>query len=880
MKHWHALKMDELFEKLKSSSKGLENEEIADRQKEYGLNVLAKESGHPWIRLLIAQFTNIMAVILIVAMVVSFLAKESIDAFAIGAIILLNAGIGFLQEYRAEKAVEALQKMAAPLALVLRSGKTLQIDAKELVPGDLVFLEEGAQVPADIRLIEASQLQAIESSLTGESQSVDKAPGSIEHHQSLGDLSNMMFMGTVISRGHGLGLVVSTGMKTELGKIAHMVQSEHAGPSPLQLQLSHLSRWIAIVVVSLSVLLFISSIFLGRDPLEMFLLSISLAVSVIPEGLPTIITLTLALGVQKMARNKAIVRRLAAAETLGGTTAICTDKTGTLTQNQMTVKALYVGGRTIEVSGQGYEPKGDLFENGKTLPHFEELDELLRAAALCNNAKLFQNQDVWTISGDPTEACLLTLTQKSGLDINILLKENPREQELVFDSDRKLMSTLHGERMYTKGAPDAILEACTHIQIDGEIQALTKPKKDNILKMYEQYAASAYRVLGFAKKQINDHKEFTEEHLVFLGLAGMMDPPREEVKAAIEECKKAHIKVVMITGDHALTAQAIGKSIGLYENGDAIMTGAELEQLSESELFKKVEKIKIYARVNPAHKVKILKALQAHKHVVAMTGDGVNDAPALKSADIGIAMGITGTDVSKQASQMILTDDNFSTIVHAIENGRVVYRNIKKSIRCLLSANAGEVLAVSALLIMGHESPLLPLQILWINLMTDALPALALGVDTGEKDIMSLKPRKTGASLWKEVLGFSIVAGVLCTILCIFLYLKELSEGSSIGYIRTLIFTSIVVFELLSVFSARFEDKHYFTDFFKNKALLASIVLSFMLQILALRLGFLQKILGTQVLENEDWVWMLGLSLIGIVILEIWKSFRPKAIHV
>lgn len=880
MKQWHALKIEEVFEKLKSSSKGLENTEIKDRQKEYGLNILEKEAGHPWLRLLIAQFTNIMAVILMVAMVVSFLAKESIDAFAIGAIILLNAGIGFLQEYRAEKAVEALQKMAAPLALVLRSGKTIQVDAKELVPGDIVFLEEGGQVPADIRLLEASQLQAIEASLTGESQGVGKEPGCIDHHQSLGDLSNMLFMGTVISRGHGLGLVVNTGMATELGKIAHMVQNEHAGPSPLQLQLSHLSRWIAIFVLCLAGLLFASAIISGRDPFEMFLLSISLAVSVIPEGLPTIITLTLALGVQTMAKNKAIVRRLAAAETLGGTTVICTDKTGTLTQNQMTVKALYVGDRSIEVSGQGYEPKGDLFENGKALTHFLELDELLEGAVLCNNSKLFQSKDAWTISGDPTEACLLTLAQKGGLDTNLLIKERPREQELVFDSDRKLMSTLHGEKMFTKGAPDSILEACTHIQINGEVKVLTKAKKEAILKINADYAASAYRVLGFAKKHVSEPSDFKETGLVFLGLAGMMDPPRAEVKAAIEECKKAHIKVVMITGDHALTAQAIGKSIGLYEKGDLIMTGAELEQLSEAQLFKQVEKIRIYARVNPTHKVKILKALQAHKHVVAMTGDGVNDAPALKSADIGIAMGITGTDVSKQASEMILTDDNFSTIVHAIENGRVVYRNIKKSIRCLLSANAGEVLAVSTILLLGYDSPLLPLQILWINLMTDALPALALGIDSGEKDIMNLKPRKSGASLWKEVLGFSIIAGILCTILCVFLYIKELNQGSPLGYIRSLIFTNIVVFELLCVFSARFEDKHYFTHFFKNKALLASIILSLGLQILALNLGFLQKILGTQSLQIEDWLWTFGLSVIGVIALEIWKSFRPKTTHV
>ena len=867
-----------ILKELKSSPKGLIKGDVSRRQKTYGLNEIKSVSKNPWWKILLEQFTNLMVFILLLALGVSLIAQEYVDAIAIGIILLINTIIGFFQEYKAEKAVEALKKMTAPLAVVIRNGESLQVDARELVPGDIIVLQEGSQVPADARLLECNQLQTIESSLTGESHPVDKSTDLVKKFESLGDLNNMVFMGTVINRGHGLAVVTGTGMKTEFGSIAHMVDHEDSGPTPLQKQLHKLSRFMGFVAIGIILLLLITSLYKGVDPIEIFFLSISIAVSVIPEGLPAVITLTLAIGVQKMARQKAIVRKLAAAETLGSTSVICSDKTGTLTQNQMTVQHLYLEGKNLQVTGIGYSPIGEIMDGNDSAKNSVALELLLKASALCNNARLVKEKPgTWSVLGDPTEGCLLTLAEKGGIQVLELQKKFPRTNELIFDSERKRMSTVNDSKLFTKGAPDAILEVCTHIQMGKEVKPLTEALKKSIAEQNEIYAKQAFRVLGFAYKDLSraEEKSPKEESMIFLGLAGVIDPPREEVKAALEKCKSAQIKVVMITGDHAITAEAVGRNIGLYEEGDLIITGKELETMSDEELQSVVEKVRIFARVNPAHKVKILKALQSKGHVVAMTGDGVNDAPALKSADIGIAMGITGTDVAKAASKIILMDDNFSTIVKSIESGRSIFQNIKKFIRFLLSANIGELLIIVILYFMEYPIPLIPLQILWINLLTDSFPAIALGMDPDDKELMLEKPRDPKESIWKELIQSSLVSGVLATGICFFLYMKNIDE-LELNYTRTIVFTTMVVFELFLVFSIRFTKGHYFKNFFSNIYLLLGVFLGFAFQLLAVYVPFFQRFLETHPLNLIDWLWIVIPCIGSMVILELFKFFSNK----
>lgn len=875
----HAISIKKVLKELNTSEKGLSKKEANSRLIKYGLNEIQQIGGTTWYKILFLQFTNIMVIILMLAAVVSYVIGEHIDAYAIGVIIIINAVIGFSQEFRAEKAVEALKKMAAPNAIVIRNKEVLKIDAKKLVPGDIILLEEGSHIPADARLIQATQLQTIEASLTGESLAAHKTIDPIKKFDSIGDLHNIVFLGTMVSQGHGLAVVTKTGMSTEFGKIANMVQQETDAKTPLQKQLDKLTKTLAITVLGIAGILFAFSFVTGRDPVEMFILSVSLAVSVIPEGLPAVITLTLAIGVQKIAKKNAIIRKLPAAETLGSTSVICTDKTGTLTQNQMTVQVIWANNKLFNVSGTGYQPKGTFSFKGKKLYplNVPELEMIIRTAALCNNAKLLKNKKHWDITGDPTEACLLTMAQKAGMDLHKLEHSFPRKDELIFDSERKRMSTLNQGSLYSKGATDNILSICTHIKINGRITKLSTGKKKEILKENEKLAKSAYRILSFAYKE---HKgKIKEEKMVFLGMVGMIDPPRSSVIKAIQTCKSAHIKVIMITGDHALTAKAIGSEIGLFDKGDKIITGAELEKMSLTNLKKIVEKVRIFARVNPAHKVKILKALKAKGHIVAMTGDGVNDAPALQSADIGVAMGVTGTDVAKEAAEMILTDDNFATIVQTIESGRTIYRNIKKFIRFMLSANFDEILLISIIFVLGDPIPFLPLQILWVNLLTDALPAIALGTDVPDKDIMKLKPRNPKANIWNELISFSLIAGILSTIVSLIIYYTNLGTHS-IEHTRTMMFTTIVVFEMMLVFSVRFGYAHYFTHFFKNKLLLFGVALSILFQLMAIYLAPFQKVLQTEALTSQDWTLILSISVGAILIIEIWKHFRKRPNHV
>lgn len=875
MSYWYKKSIDETLSTLKvEANQGLSSQEVLDRLQKYGLNMIEEVDGKKWYHLVFEQFTNVMVVILMIAMIVSFAVGERIDAAAIGVIVIINAIVGFIQEFKAEKAIEALRNLTAPNAVVIRNGEIQSIAAKNLVPGDIVIIEEGKFVPADARLLEEAELQTNESSLTGESNPIEKHLKPITKDCSIGDQKNMVFMGTTITKGHGKAVVVSTGMQTGFGSIANMVQTEQSGKTPLQIKLDKLSKYLAMIVIFIILLLFVSAVISGRDITEMLLLSITLAVSVIPEGLPTVITLTLAIAVQKMSKQNAIVSKLPAAETLGSTSVICTDKTGTLTQNQMTVQKVYVNDTEIDVSGVGYDPIGNFAVGSKkfAVKKSQEFLMLAKCAALCNNSQLIDDNG-YSILGDPTEGCLLTMVQKSGL--KILGRDNPRIKELVFDSNRKRMSTVNqidGKQvLLTKGAPDSIFKICNRILEDGKIRKITKSDLAKLDEINEKYASEAYRVLAFAYKESGDE----EADMIFVGMVGIIDPPRPEVKSAIELCKKAHISVVMITGDHALTAKSVGKKIGLISDKNKVLTGDELAAMTDFELEKVVEEIKIFARVNPEHKVRILKALQAKDYIVAMTGDGVNDAPALKSADIGVAMGITGTDVSKEASKMILTDDNFATIVKAVENGRIVYANIKKFVRFLLSANFGEILIVATIVLLGYPSPILPLQILWINLLTDALPAVALGFDGAEKGLMQQKPRSQKEGILKELIGIALFAGAVATVVCLFVYFKYLDQ-LPIDHVRSLVFTTIVMFELIVVFSLRSEKDFFWKKMFSNWYLVIAVLLSFAAQIAALYTPSLQNILETVPLGLNDWIIILTASLIGFTVVELWKIFRIR----
>ncbi len=869
------------LKELKSSEQGLSRNEVKKRLAKYGRNEIKEGKKITWLQILLAQFKNIMVVILIIAVAISLLAGELLDAGAIFVIVIVNAVIGFVQEYKAEKTIEAMKKMTAAQALVVREGKTFKIDAKDLVPGDIIVIEEGANIPADARLLQSNELNTIEASLTGESTPVQKNIEPLKSFKSIGEMQNIVFLGTRVAKGHGMAIVVTTGMNTEFGKIAGLVQNQTQTQTPLQKKLNHLSKVLAAFVIVLCALNFGLALFLKKDFVEMLILNISLAVSVIPEGLPAVITLTLAIGVQRLAKQNALVRKLPAAETLGSVSVICTDKTGTLTQNEMTVQKIYTNATEFSVTGVGYEAKGEILKDGAKVPVYsiQEMTYLFTSGVLCNNSRLILDKGEIGVSGDPTEACLITVAEKWGIKVEDLPKKFPRLDEIVFDSERKRMSTKNkiGDEFFllTKGAPDTVLAVCDKISINGKELKLDAKRKKEILKINEKYADSALRVLGFAYKRLKEKEKGTETEMVFLGLMGMIDPARPEVKAAVEKCKTAGIDVVMITGDHANTAVAIGKEIGIFEKGDEFLTGAELEKMSVSQLAKIVHKIKIFARVNPIHKVKILEALKKNGKIVSMTGDGVNDAPALQKADIGVAMGITGTDVSKEASDIILTDDNFATIVASIESGRVIYENIKKFIRFLLSANFDELIVISAVFLMGYPIPLLPLQILWINLLTDALPAVALGVDTADKEIMKQMPRSPNSNIFRELLNFSIVAGLIAATLGFFMFMYYY-ESHGIEYARTMVFTSAVIFELLLVFSVRYENRHYFTNFFTNKFLLIGISISLLLQILVLYLPFTQNIFETVPLKLEDWRNILIASAAGILVIEFWKLCTSK----
>lgn len=858
----HALPVDKVFAALQSSEEGLTSHEAEKRIHQYGLNELPTKAKINFLKILLRQFSSPLVIILIAALVISIFIGEKVDALVIGAIVLINSLLGFFQEERAEKALEALQKLASSKATVIRDGKEAILDSKYLVPGDVVILKSGDKVPADARWIEVHDLETQEAALTGESQPIEKKIEALTEKTELADRNNMAYASTIISSGRGKAMVAYTGLKTEVGKIADIIKETQDKTTPLQKKLRDLGKYISIAVMIVAVFIFATGALSGLGVTEMFLTALALAVAAIPEGLPAIITISLAHGVQRMVKKKALIRKLPSVETLGSVNVICTDKTGTLTHNEMTVTKIWVNDKTYDVTGSGYERKGVfLHEKEEAAP--EELELLLKAGALCNDAE-FESSKKNSVIGDPTEAALLVSAEKMGFKRDGLEHTEPRVDEISFTSERKMMTTIHktkkGLISYTKGAPDIVLERCNKILVQGKVYRLDRHKKKEILGFNELFAGHALRVLSFAFKNDIAGKEHAESDMIFIGLQAMIDPPRAEVKEAIKKCEEAGIRVVMITGDHIITAKAIAEQLGIF--GKAV-TGQELDELRS--LDAEIERINIFARVNPEHKLKIVTALKRKGYVVAVTGDGINDAPALKKGDIGIAMGVTGTDVAKEASDMILTDDNFTSIVNAIEEGRGIYDNIRKFVNYLLSSNLAEVLVIFLGMIIfaplfGLGLPLTPIHILWINLVTDGLPAIALGLDPFAEGIMKRKPRKTKEPIiTKEMLVNILVLGSVMAIMILALFWLYKDSLKA----QTVAFTALVVFELVRLHMIR---SQYRLPIFSNLFLISAVAVSFLLQIVILYIPAFADAFGVVPLEFLDWVWIItaALSLVGI----------------
>jgi len=810
---WHASEVAEALERLETNTSGLSQEEAASRLKQYGFNELAAVGKISPLTILFRQFKSILILILVGATIISLVTGHGVDAVVIFAIVLVSAVLGFTQEYRAERALEALKKMLSPNAVVIRDGKEATIPIREIVPGDILVLREGDKPPADARLIETTSLQINEASLTGESMPVFKETITLSGDAPILDRKNMVFSGTEVTSGKGKALVVATGMNTEFGKIAKQVTVVVKEETPLEKRTKELGKWLGIAALSISVSVMILGTFRGMPLIKVVLFGIALAVAAVPEALPAVVTGNLAIGMHRMAKRNALVRKMPAVETLGSVTVICSDKTGTLTKGEMTVRKIYAGTEMINVTGVGYEPKGEFHAEGDgNILQSENFSLLMKASLLCNDAELMVEKDKWRIRGDTTEGSLIVAAAKDGFQQTELKKQYPRVGELPFSSERKRMTTVHstphGDQMVLmKGAPEIVLERCAYMHGLDRVEKLTERRRKEILSIQEEMARGALRVLGVAYKKTPDSiTNFDEKTLendqIFLGLTGMMDPPREEAIKAVEVCKQIEIKPVMITGDHKLTAMAIAKETGIYQEGDIVLTGEDLERMIDEEFEEIVEKVSVYARVSPTHKLKIVQAWKKKGQVVAMTGDGVNDAPALKHADIGVAMGITGTEVSKEASDLVLADDDFATIVDAIEIGRWIYDNIKKYLTYLLQANLVEIAVLSIAVLAGYPLPLLPVQILYINLATDGLPAIALGVSPSDPDIMKRPPRNPKETVFtKDVKSFLLRAVLIEVPILLWIFLSSLPQGEEIA--QTRLFLVLVFFELVLALNCR-----------------------------------------------------------------------------
>lgn len=860
-------------------SSGLTSEEARNRLDKYGMNRLKGKPKKSIVSLFFAQLKDMLIYVLLGAAVITIFIGEYVDAIIILLVVLLNAVIGVVQESKAEKAVEALQKMTTPRSLVRRNGELKEINSEEVVPGDILVLDAGRYIPADLRLLESANLQIEESALTGESVPSNKDAKDIysDPKTPIGDQSNMAFMSTLVTYGRGEGIVIATAMETEIGKIAKILDEDNDEMTPLQKRMDELGKTLGYLAMGICALIFIIAIIQKRDLFEMLLTAISLAVAAIPEGLAAIVAIVLALGVTRMSKINAIVKKLPSVETLGSVNIICSDKTGTLTQNKMTVVKHYTLHNLKDVSGTA---TGLIASNDET--------DLIKSLVLCSDATYENEQG----TGDPTEVALIILGNKYDLTRIKLNAAHKRVSENPFDSDRKLMSTLNvekdGYRVHTKGAIDNLLKISSHALVDGKLIPLTEELKADYLKITEVMSDDALRVLGVAYKDtdsIIDPKEM-EKDLIIIGLVGMIDPPRLEVKDSIREARNAGITPIMITGDHKNTAVAIAKELGIADSITQSLTGAEIDEISDEEFSSQINNYKVFARVSPEHKVKIVRAFKAHGNIVSMTGDGVNDAPSLKYADIGVAMGITGTDVAKGASDMILTDDNFTTIVHAIEEGRNIYNNIKKAVIFLLSCNLGEVITIFLSILFYWPIPLLPTQILWINLITDSLPAIALGMDPGDKDVMKKKPRNPKESFFARGAGLrAVIGGTLIGALTLLAFYFGLAErgyslsssnipDEALAYARTMSFVVLAGSQLFYSLSMRNSSKSIFQiGLFSNKFLIGAIIIGFLLQFSVISIPFLANAFKVHNLPLSDWVIVIVFALIPLIVNEIIKIF-------
>ncbi|MBM4194967.1 MAG: cation-translocating P-type ATPase [Gemmatimonadetes bacterium] len=876
---WHGDQVADVLRRLNSAPGGLGTEEARQRLSEYGPNALqgfAKASA--W-HTLAAQFRNVLVLILLAATVVSGLLGHGLEAGVIAVIVLFAVVLGFVQEYRAERALEALRAMAAPVAHVLRDGVEVALPARELVPGDVIVLRAGDRIPADARVTLGVNLAVDEAALTGESAAVEKSSTPLDVTSvPLGDRRNMAYAGTLVTRGRGQAVVVATGMATEFGRISALVQSVEAGRTPLQENLDRLGAILgkaALLIVGAIVAL---GLWRGMPPLEMFIFGIALAVAVVPEALPAVVTISLAIGVRRMVKRQALVRRLPVVETLGSTSAICSDKTGTLTRNEMTVRHIASGSEMFEITGVGYDPVGEFLAGGVPVAPTDSVVELLCGCVLASDARvLLDDSGRWRVEGDPTEGALIVAAEKAGLDQATLNAAQPRLHEIAFTSERRRMTTLHGTdddlTAYSKGAVDVILPDCTSSVRDGEARPLSAADRDATVARERAMASAGLRVLAIALKR-RARLEDAERQMTLLGLVGMMDPPRAEARAAVQTCWDGGITPVMITGDHPLTANAVASEIGLLA-GRRVVSGPELSAMTDADLTRDVERIGVYARVSPADKLRVIAAWQARGDVVAMTGDGVNDAPALKKADVGIAMGITGTDVSKEAAAVTLLDDNFATIVAAVEEGRIVFSNIRKYLTFLLSSNVGEILLMAGAAIGGMPLPLTAAQILYVNLATDGLPALALAVDPPEPDLMKRKPRDPRSGVFtRPVVVLLLAGGVWSAVVNMSLFAWLLSAGRPLAQAMALTFVSLVLIQFFKAYNYRSDRFSVLRRPFANRWLNLAVAWELVLLALVLYVPFLQGPFGTFAFAWTDCALVAGLSFTIVPVLEAVKWFE------
>jgi Ca2+-transporting ATPase len=879
---WHTLTLEESFERLKCTPRGLTAAEAVRRFDDFGPNELqAAGLVSPW-TILFEQFKNVLIIILLFATALSAFLGHGIEAVAITVIVLFAVILGFVQEYRAERAIDALREMAAPAATVVREGRERRVPARELVPGDIILLATGNKVPSDVRLVEAVNLQTVEAALTGESAPVQKHTRPLEDERlPIGDRKNLAYAGTVVTYGRGRAVVVATGMGTEFGKIARMLEEVETGKTPLQENLDRVGKMLARVAFVIVIVIIAVGLFRGQPFVEMLIFGVALAVAVVPEALPAVVTISLALGVKRMVRRNALVRRLPAVETLGSTSVICSDKTGTLTKDEMTARRLFVGGQMMEVSGTGYEPVGKFSINGTAVELTEPVSLLLRAAALASDARVERSEagDKWEVKGDPTEGALVVAAAKAGLVKAELDERFPRISEIPFTAETKRMTTLHetpdGVAAYAKGAPEVIIESCARQLTKGGEEPLDEARRAEILEVARRLAGQALRVLAVAYKR-DAAPEDAEKGMTLLGLVGMIDPPRPEAQAAVRECEEAGIKVIMMTGDHPLTAKAVADELGLSKDG-RVVTGPELEAMSDEELNRAVESVEVCARVSPAHKLRVVTALQKRGQIVAMTGDGVNDAPALKKADIGIAMGITGTDVSKEAAAMTLTDDNFASIVAAVEEGRGIFSNIKKYLMYLLSSNVGEIGLMAGATLAGLPLPLSAVQILYVNLATDGLPALALAVDPPEEDLMRRPPRDPRTGIFtRPVVMLMLVGGLWSTVVNLGLFVWALNSGRSVQEAMTMTFISLVLIQFFKAYNFRSDRHSVLRHPFANKWLNIAIVWELIMLALILYVPLLERTFGTFGLPLRDLLIIIAVAFTVSPVLELAKWMERR----